>query len=42
VQSLGEFYHGAVPETAKRQLVINYSGLTEEDLQHLEQLLTKS
>ena len=41
VQTLGEFYHGDVPETAKRQLVINYSGLSDEDLTKLEQILKK-
>ena len=39
VQTLGEFYHAAVPEWAKRQLVINYSGLTDGDLERLEQQL---
>ena len=41
VQTLGEFYHSAVPESAKGQLVINYSGLTDEDLTQLEQKLAK-
>ena len=36
VQTLGDFYHGDVPETAKKQLVINYSGLTDRDLEQLE------
>ncbi len=39
VQTLSEFYHSAVPEYAKRQLVINYSGLTDADLARLEQSL---
>ena len=36
VQSLGEFYHTPVPDSARRQLVINYSGLTDGDLALLE------
>ena len=39
VQTLGDFYHGQVPEAARRQLVVNYSGLTDEDLDLLEQKL---
>ena len=39
VQTLGEFYHSAVPENARRQLVINYSGLTDRDLSELEHRL---
>ena len=39
VQALSEFYHGAVPESARRQLVINYSGLTDADLAELEEKL---
>ena len=39
VQTLGEFYHGDVPDSARRQLVINYSGLTDEELERLEQKL---
>ena len=39
VQTLGEFYHGQVPENARRQLVVNYSGLTDDDLTRLEQKL---
>ena len=40
VQSLGEFYHGAVPPQAKRQLIINYSGLSDKDLDLLAQKLS--
>ncbi len=39
VQSLSSYYHGFVPEEAKSCLVVNYSGLTEERLEKLEQLL---
>ncbi len=39
VQTLGEYYHGHVPEAARRQLVINYSGLTDRDLDRLEHIL---
>lgn len=39
VQALSEFYHGTVPASARRQLVINYSGLTDEDLAELEEKL---
>jgi len=40
VQTLGEFYHREVPENARGQLVINYSGLSDADLEQLEQKLT--
>ncbi len=36
VQTLGEFYHGPVPEDARHQLVVNYSALTDEALDTLE------
>ena len=39
VQTLEEYYHGIAPESARRQLVINYSGLSDEDLAQLEQKL---
>ncbi len=39
VRSLGSYYHGAVPETARRCLVVNYSGLTDAQLDTLEQKL---
>jgi len=39
VQTLSEFYHSAVPESARQQLVINYSGLSDKDLDTLEQKL---
>ena len=41
VQALREFYHSTPPESAKGKLVINYSGLTDEDLTQLEQKLAK-
>ena len=40
VQTLGEFYHSTVPEHAKGQLVINYSGLSDRDLERLEAQLS--
>ena len=39
VQTLADFYHGPAPERAQQQLVINYSGLSDEDLAQLEQKL---
>ena len=39
VQTLGRYYHGSVPEAASRCLVINYSGLTDLQLDRLEQIL---
>ncbi len=39
VQTLGEFYYETVPAWAKGQLVVNYSGLTDEDLLKLERKL---
>ena len=41
VQTLSEFYHSAVPESVKGQLVIDYSGLTDESLTQLEEKLAK-
>ena len=40
VQTLGEFYHSDVPESARGQLVINYSGLSDGDLEQLERKLS--
>ena len=42
VQALSEFYHGDVPASAKQQLVINYSGLSDKDVETLEQKLKMS
>ena len=39
VQTLADFYQETPPESARRQLVINYSGLSDEDLAQLEQKL---
>ena len=39
VQALSEFYHGDVPASAKQQLVINYSGLSDKDVETLKQKL---
>lgn len=38
---LAEYYHGPVPEWAEKCLVINYSGLTEDDLNRLEIILSQ-
>ncbi len=35
VRSLSGYYHGPVPESSRHRLVINYSGLTEQDLENL-------
>ena len=35
VRTLGSYYHGPVPEQDKNCLVINYSGLREEDLDRI-------
>ena len=39
IRSLSSYYHGPVPQNAERTLVVNYSGLTEEDLGKLAALL---
>ena len=39
VRSLASYYHGQVPEADKKCLVVNYSGLSEENLQKLEHIL---
>ena len=41
VRSLESYYHSPIPETDTRCLVINYSGLTDDALQKLEQLLSQ-
>lgn len=41
VQTLGQFYHGQVPPSARHQLVINYSALTDESLTLLEEKLSQ-
>lgn len=40
VQTLGEFYHDQIPESARGKLVINYSGLSDGDLEALEEKLS--
>jgi len=37
VRALSSYYHGAVPESEKRCLVINYSGLQPEQIQLLRE-----
>ena len=39
VAALSSYYHGEVPEKDRHCLVVNYSGLTQADLQKLESLL---
>lgn len=39
VRSLGSYYHDPAPREDTHCLVVNYSGLTEEHLTHLEQIL---
>ena len=39
VRTLSSYYHGPVPEKARRCLVVNYAGLTEEELTQLERIL---
>ena len=39
VNCLSDYYHGNVPQNAKKCLVVNYSGLSEEDLTKLEEIL---
>ena len=41
VQTLSEFYHSQVPRWAKQLLVVNYSGLSDKDLDQLEEKLQK-
>ena len=41
VRSLSSYYRGAAPEWALRCLVVNYSGLSEEELDRLEEILRK-
>ena len=40
IRSLGSYFHGEVPPESDRTLVINYSGLSEEDLEKLTGLLS--
>lgn len=37
LQALSSFYHGSVPEQARHCLLIHYAGLSEEQLQQLQQ-----
>ncbi len=39
IRSLSSYYHGTIPSEDESCLVVNYSGLTEENLQQLERLL---
>ena len=39
VAALSSYYHGEVPEKDRHCLVVNYSGLTQEDLGKLENML---
>ena len=39
VRSLGSYYHGPIPEEDRRCLVVNYSGLREEQIDLLAEKL---
>ena len=39
VAALGSYYHGRVPENAEHCLVVNYSGLSDDDLNRIEETL---
>ena len=41
VRSLSVYYHGTIPQEARRCLVVDYSALTEEALTRLEEALRK-
>ena len=41
VRALGDYYHGQTPPEARRCLVVDYSGLTEEAFAQLETALQK-
>ena len=41
VRTLGSYYDGPVPQWAERCLVVNYSGLTDETMDRLEENLAK-
>ena len=38
VRALSSYFHGSVPESSQRTLVVNYSGLDEEELDRLKDL----
>ena len=40
-RTLGSYYHGAIPEYDRGCLVINYSGLTDDQVEQLEEKLGK-
>ena len=39
ISSLSDYYHGKVPQQARKCLVVNYSGLSQKDLTKLEEIL---
>ena len=41
VRALSGYYHGKVPTWAEKSLVVNYSGLSDEDVEKLESILQK-
>ena len=41
LRSLGSYYQGSVPAWAERCLVVNYAGLTDEQLERLERILQR-
>ena len=41
LRSLGSYYQGSVPAWAERCLVVNYAGLTDEQLERLQRILQR-
>ena len=39
IRTLSSYYHGPVPEESRHRIVVNYSGLRDEDLKRLELIL---
>ncbi len=42
IRTLSSYYHGPVPEKSLHRIVVNYSGLKNEDLQHLAAILAET
>ena len=41
IRALSSFYHGAVPESDRKTLLVNYSGLDEDQLPRLKNVVMK-
>lgn len=41
IRTLSSYYHGPVPESSLHRIVVNYSGLQDEDLEQLARILEK-